>query len=66
MLISAPTVADAGGYLVSGVLALLFVLVVVLGARAACRRRARPDDLQAVLLGFIAAGSVSALVAALL
>ena len=66
MPISAPSVAEAGSYLVSGALALLFVLVVVLGARAACRGRTRPDDLQAVMLGFIAAGSVSALVAALL
>ena len=66
MPISAPSVAEAGSYLASGVLALLFVLVMVLGTRVACRRRTGPDDLQAVMLGFIAAGSVSALVAALL
>jgi hypothetical protein len=57
---------DALSYAASGILAVAFIFAVVSGVRMAFRARERPDGPLAVLVGFIAAGSVSALVAALL
>ena len=64
--IGATTIADVWGYAASGALAIAFVFIVVFAVRMAFRGRDGPDGLLPVLVGFIAAGSVSALVAALL
>ncbi len=65
--ISAPSVVDVSSYAVSAALAIAFVFIVVCGVRMAFRRRQEPDGgLMPVMVGFIAAGSVAALVAALL
>ena len=66
--ISAPSaVVDVSSYAVSAALAIAFVFIVVCGVRMAFRRREESDrGLMPVMVGFIAAGGVSALVAALL
>lgn len=65
MLVSAASVADVWSYAASVLLGLAFVVVVVSGALLAFRHREQSNPLLAVLVGFLAAGSVSALVAAL-
>jgi len=64
--IAPTTIADVWSYIASGALAIAFVFIVVFAVRMAFRGRDGPDGLLPVLVGFIAAGSVSALVAALL
>ena len=60
------SLSDVLSYAASGVLAISFVVVVVSGVRMAFRPGEKRDGPLPVLLGFIAAGSVSMLVAALL
>jgi len=64
--IGATTIADVWSYVASGALAIAFVFIVVYAVRAAFRGRDDHDGPLPILVGFIAAGSVCALVGALL